>query len=171
MKIIVLSAVFVFCVFNLFAQEMKLRLFKESHKIDSLFDRIIPKSDTGHSYFGLHVLYSDNECSLIVSQQVNKGSNIYWHFMAPDYMKYFGYFTYKGKIVLVNSNAMYNGFFEVSIDSRSFNFIQNNPEVYDGMYHLYYNEYFYEDGIIKDFGPKLLKQLNHHSKLKDSLKN
>ncbi|WP_426670154.1 hypothetical protein ACPPVU_02695 [Mucilaginibacter sp. McL0603] len=165
----------IFFFFNSFLsaqsfKKMNLPQFKESPKIDSLFDIIIPKSDSNYVYYSVRLLNNHSNLELTVSQLINKGADIYYTFMLHEDMKYFGYFQYKNKFILMNSDTKKNGLFKVLSDLKPFVFILHNPEVYDNHPDLYFNIYYYEGGKFLPTGPKILDSFKRIQNSKDSLK-
>lgn len=145
---------------------MSLPLFKESPKIDSLLDTIIPKSDTTYFYYSVRLIDNNGSLELTVSQLINKEADIYYTFMSPKYMEYFGYFNYKNRSILINSDTKKYGLFEVAGDLKPFVFISHNPEVYKGHYDLYFNIYYYEGGQFLPMGPKIIDSFKRTDSLK-----
>lgn len=127
-------------------RKSSLLLLKEKHEIDSLFDYVIKESHSKNIYFSFATVANVNGYTFLIGQLLSYKDKISYSFMLPQYMKDFGYFKYRGRIIFVSGGINPYHFFIKTNKHRSFKFIKQQSNDDNKFSNLFFNTFEYRDG-------------------------
>ncbi len=163
-----LPAIFIilFLCFNcLYAQSHKtltLPIFKESPKIDSLFNTIIDQNHSHNIYFSFDIMSLGNETMFSVVELKNKKSGLCLP-LTPSRYKPFGYFKFRGFTIFIFGDTDINHFFKKTNDRKLFKILWYDPNTIDLDMNSYGGLFEYKNGKFSfwdfryDEGPFIAK--------------
>jgi hypothetical protein len=152
MKKLLIILLFGICLTDASAQNnrvLTLPEYKESPKIDSLLNSVIPRLDHNCHYLSFNAMDTEaGNYTMSLMQLKNKESGIYYVFKMPQYMVNFAYFEYKRITVFIDGDIFTYNLFQKTDKSKVFHFIWENENVYLPNENLFFGIYEFNNGVL-----------------------